>query len=392
MPQALPEDLSPEELMALGLNPGVAPDLTPEQVQQYVPPPPAQQTMLRTGSVTGNIVDKDNYLEALKRIHENQLLGRQKLAERAASLSGQADQLRKADMPVDLSALGALSDTLFGTNIAGHLKPTETKQTRAAELQSLQELLAKTEGKISDADLELLKTQLSGAQRTDEIQMRKDLAKLAGREKDEYRDEKRQAKEDALIEAQTTAISKRKEPLTGIVANLSSVDNILKRYPEGTLIPGYSSTDKVTPNWALNLMGDKEGLDLRQKVETIKSDVIKYYSGASASEKEVQRLAEGLGTKITQGPEQLREGLSELSKKMKEADLSIEAGYRPEAVKRYEERGGKTHKVFEGFDFGKASKEKSPQYKVGDTVNFNGVRMQLVAPDASNKANWVEVK
>lgn len=335
------------------LNPGVAPDLTEEQVQPYIPPGIVPvQNVYKTSNVTGNLIPVGNYMQGIQALQDYQTKNRMQQEENLLKLQAEADALKAKELPVDLSALAALSDTWFGGNLAKSMQPRETEATRQEQLQKMNELIEKTRGKINDQDVELLKTQLSGELRKDELQTSKQLKEAADKEK-------RDLKEEENVNKQVEKLSKRVEPLARIKSALGELDSTLVQYPEGVTPPGMSVGEKMTPNFLLTAFGKGEGPKFEQKVKGLLADVIQYYSGATAAEQEVRRQAESTGTKLTQSPAQLREGLKTLANKISEAQRTIEAGYTGEAVKEFRDRGGISSDDFKGYTFGVSSPAES---------------------------------
>lgn len=373
------------------LNPGVAPDLTEEQVQPYLPPQPQLVPVgntYKTSSVTGNLIPRDTYMQGIAALQDYQTKNRAIQEQELAQLQASAAALKQKELPVDLSALAALSDTWFGGNLAKSMQPKETAASRQDQLQQMNELISKARGKISDQDVELLKTQLSGEARKDETEQRLAMQKLLAEDKNAIAQEKRDQKNEDKIDKQVTAISTRTAPMAKITTNFQKVDEILKKYPEGSDVPGVgmdkvmgiSVPAKMIPQAFLA----EDAVELRKNAEALKSNVIQMISGTAAGEKEVARIESQTGTGWMDNPKTLRIGMEQLRDSMKAAQKEVEAGYLPEARQKHELQGGISSRVFDTYTFGK---DKGP--KVGDIKKGKSGSYIFKGGDQYDQKNWV---
>jgi len=95
----------------------------------------------------------------------------------------------------------------------------------------------------------------------------------------------------------------------------------------------------------------KDSSTFQQDLADLSANVIKYYSGATATEQEFARKKLGLGADWASTPKNLRNGLTKLSKMMEEAERTRESGYLPEAVQRVRENKGIVADSFTSLKF-----------------------------------------
>lgn len=372
------------------LNQGVAPDLTEDQVQPYIPPQPQLvpvQNTYKTSSVTGNLIPRDTYMQGIQALQDYQTKNRAAQEQDLARLQAEAAALKQKELPVDLSALAALSDTWFGGNLAKSMQPAETAAQRQEQLQKMNDLIEKSRGKISDQDVELLKTQLSGEARKDELEQRLAMQKLTQEERNALAKEKKDQKNEDKIDKQVTALSTRTAPMARITSNFQKVDEILKKYPEGSEVPGVGMNKVMGVDVPARMIPQaflpEDAVELRKNAEALKSNVISMISGTAAGEKEVARIESQTGTGWMDNPKTLRIGMEQLRDSMKAAQKEIESGYLPEAKQKHELQGGINSKVFDTYTFGKNKGPEVGIVKEGHV--FKG-------GNPGDPKNWVPLK
>lgn len=255
----------------------------------------------------------------------------------AENLRKRLGELEGKDIPLDLTALAALTDEWTGSNFAGVYRPQETKKDRTAATEKLRGQVLAAEQGLTGAELDMMKNQLNSQFQVEKFGF--DQSRAAA--DDDFRRRQLEAmksdKGDLRIEKDVQELHKRSgEMLPGVVDKLTKMDDILQR--SGKDLPGVGTGETWTPDFMLGA----DGQMLRQLGEDLRADVIKMYSGTAASDREVTRRLQAMGGAWKNTDEQFVQGLQFLRDSVAAKQASTEAAFRPEVTQTFKSRGGIT--------------------------------------------------
>ena len=346
----LPGGMTQSEVAVMDTSsPGSVPPQAPSQMFT-APSPPPPGSKAPSGSHSGAIpmIDRSDYDELVGRLNEK---GVNSLNQQQKGLDDQKSQILMAlehqDNKLDLSPLMALVDTWTGGNVSKGYSRPDYEQGNDTTRQ-LEAALQKGRNDMSGREVDLLKSQLGiESDRLSAQERSADRREAAKRHADSMALQ-RQTREDNLIERDVQKLGGVVGDTAPLVGKMQQVDSLLQKYGKGLDIPGIGATDA----WKPDLFVSEDGTNLRQVVAGIQSDVIRMYSGTAASEGEVRRIANGLGSRLTQGDEQFRYGMTELNQAIARAQAEKEARFRPEVRDTYRGRGGVDSRDLGGLKFG----------------------------------------
>jgi hypothetical protein len=128
---------------------------------------------------------------------------------------------------------------------------------------------------------------------------------------------------------------------------------------QGKNIPGYGTMAGMLPTWAVS----SEGKSLRQKMAKLFNVELKDRSGAAVIDSELERLKGEFGSGRWNDEQQLREGVTNYVRRLKEIANNVVSGSDPEAVEEYQRRGGRNmRQSFDGL-FSTATKKSATNQK-----------------------------
>lgn len=334
---------------ARDMGPPRAAMMPPQSNLMPIDPPKAPKG---SGSGAIPIVDRSDYEELISRLNEK---GVKSLKDQGEGLNHLRDQIGLAlanrNAGLDLSALASLTDAWTGSHLAhDYARPDYDKQNQT--IYGLEQALQRGRNDLSENELGLLKSQLGFEGERMAAKERAAAQAESRRQHDEEMKTRRAELADKNVESDIQRLGGVLGDSAPLVGKLQQVDTILNKYSAGSDIPGVGETDA----WKPDFFTSKDGTDLRQVVQGIQSDVIRMYSGTAASEGEVRRIANSLGSKLTQGDEQFRYGMQELNEAIHRAQAEKEARFRPEVVSKYRSRGGVNSEALSGLTYGAAQK------------------------------------
>ncbi len=166
------------------------PPATMAQAAQLAPPPPPvpRGTSGPAAEATPNAGATQALLDALG---GSQLESLKKQGLTTDALQAKLKALEGKDLPLNLGPIGALVDSWTGSHMAGAVGPSETAQSRAEQVQKLQDAVMKSQQGMSQDEINFMKDKLQAQYHAEDI---------AGRTKDRnlQRDFLAQQHQDAL--------------------------------------------------------------------------------------------------------------------------------------------------------------------------------------------------
>ena len=160
--------------------------------------------------------------------------------------------------------------------------------------------------------------------------------------------------------------TKLKGGIPEIRASLEIVNGIMGKYKDEEA-PGWMKlplTDTYVTTRNIPFATTEEGKQLRSNVETIQAMVVKRYSGAQASDREVRRKAKELGNALDDSPKSFRRAMREFSLKLAEAEKERELALSPGAKVIYEETPfSSKSEEFTKFEFSSPEQSKESTSK-----------------------------
>lgn len=188
---------------------------------------------------------------------------------------------------------------------------------------------------------------LSAGTVTPEKQAELDISREKANDADVYKqflmDQKTQAAEDRKeknLNTETERLSKQFESggLSDLTSAVENANTLLAPYlnQEGTDVPGFGEVAGMLPDLAVS----QEGKDLRQAYSSVRNSILKARSGGAVTDGEAARLLQELGEGTGMPDNQVVKGMSNVTTFLRDRIANIQAGYSPEAVQTYEQRGG----------------------------------------------------
>ena len=198
--------------------------------------------------------------------------------------------------------------------------------------------------------------------------VRQENARLAGMQRQETADlnktmktQEQDRKAAELRDKKTTAYSEVLQK-TNIPSAVATIENVERLIPKTGDIPGYGRVAGMLPDALVS----KEGEDIRQAVSSLFNIELKDRSGAAVTDQELNRLRKEFGEGSWKSDDQLRKGIEQYKKRLREVIRNIEAGFDPEAKAEYQSRGGR--------DFGSALGAPSENMKTIGGKKFRKVQ------------------
>lgn len=177
--------------------------------------------------------------------------------------------------------------------------------------------------------------------RQSELGLRREDLKLQREMTRQARQERIDDKKMAQNQAYAEKISKRMSE-TGAPEILGALNAIDQSLSQKGNIPGVGPVAGALPDFALS----SEGKKLRQRVENLKSAILKAQSGLTVSDKELEKINVQLGTGPGRTEQQLRDGVNNVKEMLNNKLKVVEAGYPKDALSIYSDAGGVTSDYF----------------------------------------------
>lgn len=308
-------------------------------------------------------VDMSNYnrlAEALEREGGAAVAAQQSGVD---ELLAHAQDLRTREGDIDLSPLLALADSWNpGSKIlSGYTRP-QSRAEREATLMGTEREIRQARGQVTDDQIGMLQSalgieqqRLTGQERAIDRQLTREgqqqMAHERAADRAAMREFTNSTKADVKFETDVQKLAKELgDAPANIKVNLRKLDGEIKAIGGGD-IPGVGPGAMYTPEF---LKSDK-GQNISQLAYDLTADLIKLQSGTAASESEVKRKLQTLGLGPTSSDRQFQTGLRNLQDKVQEGLRAKEAGFRPDVVKSYAERGGVTSGSLGSYSFGTAA-------------------------------------
>lgn len=309
------------------------------------------------------------------------------------NLQGTRRALLEQEPQADLSALYGLTDIWTGSNMQkGYNAPQspESRQAFAAKLQdqissvqngltkdqqqyladkikrqleqnnkkaerdlkaalSKQELLAKEEQRKIDRENKLSDMAWQRENRLADLEFQANLARelarinASGRAGD--RADRLADKQDARREKEIEALSKRLD-IGSSIPTLTELSDLTSKYTPETL-PGVGPGEKWKPDW----FKSDEAQHLDQLSFGLTSALLQAQSGKVVSESEVKRKQKELGMSFSSTPQAYMRGLNHARDQLYKTAKQAEAGYSPEVLREFKNRGGVSSEDLKGIQF-----------------------------------------
>ena len=206
-------------------------------------------------------------------------------------------------------------------------------------------------------------------QPTEYQQMRVDMQREQNQRMADDRARIQKESQDKALQAQTEKYSKTLES-TGLSDLLSAAERAKNAVSGEGDIPGYGEIVGALPDW----MSSQAGKDTRQSIAELQNALLKARSGGAVTPGEYDRLKSELGAGFGRGDANLRKGIANVTATLQNKMRNAQAGYSPEAVGLYEERGGLTGRNLNSTIKPPVSTETQPI--IGGKINYADPRVQ----------------
>ena len=201
-------------------------------------------------------------------------------------------------------------------------------------------------------------------------QARQDNLALRQDQMETNKDIRQTAKEDREIKQNENYVQKLstqadKSGLTELVSSIKDLDALLPT--DGSDVPGYGAT-ALTPD----VLTTEKGKNIRQRVANVSNALLKARSGGAVTPQEFDRAKAELGIGGGKDDQQLIQGIKNVKEMMHNKLRTIEAGYNPNIVQSFRDRGGISSDVFKPVVTKKEAAGQVPapaQRVVGESYN-----------------------
>lgn len=151
--------------------------------------------------------------------------------------------------------------------------------------------------------------------------------------------DKAEVAHEKFVNTQTEKMGKQFDS-SGVSELLSAVENANRQLApftkEGADVPGFGPMAGMLPDFAVS----QEGKDLRQAYASVRNSILKARSGGAVTDGEADRLLQELGEGTGMPDAQVITGMANVTGFLRDRIANIQAGYTPEAVQTYQDRGG----------------------------------------------------
>lgn len=175
-------------------------------------------------------------------------------------------------------------------------------------------------------------------------------------------------------------LSKRTEDTVGVVSSLKTLNSLLG--PEGfettQEVPGIGVGQgmlDVVPFG--NLLRSDKGKDVRAAAKDLSANVLRAYSGAAASDRELLRTLERLGQGDYSDDREFLQAIKRVRSFVAEQRKNAEAGAGPDATELFRQQGGETSDIVGGIGQGTAAPEAVAPPDTVPMVSKKGKRMNV---------------
>jgi hypothetical protein len=141
------------------------------------------------------------------------------------------------------------------------------------------------------------------------------------------------------LDSQTERYSKTLES-TGLSDLTAAAERANQAVAGDGDIAGYGEMVGALPDW----MVSGKGVDTRQEIANLQNAILKARSGGAVTPSEANRFMSELGAGFGRGDSNLRKGIANITASLQEKINNSRAGFSPEAVNQYEDRGGNVTK------------------------------------------------
>lgn len=206
----------------------------------------------------------------------------------------------------------------------------ETKRSNEArELHNKAVLAETTRGNDLSARTRLQAANIAASASMENAQATRDAAR-------ENASAARDAARTAKISGETTALSKQLEAvsLPNLMTSAGALDQTISKYEQG--IPGVGPVSSRIPV----LLQGPEGNKVRSQIQAVSNDLLRLYSGGAVTANEAERRATEMMAAGNFSAEDLRNAWPLVRGRINAAIRNVRAGYDPETVSIYEQRGG----------------------------------------------------
>jgi hypothetical protein len=124
-------------------------------------------------------------------------------------------------------------------------------------------------------------------------------------------------------------------------------------------IPGYGVVVGGFPDFAVS----SEGKSIRQEISGLQNAILKARSGGAVTPQEADRMMTELGAGLGRDDALLRKGISNVTNMLADKVQNAKAGFQPEVIERYKERGGMNLDINTGGERTVVKQQYSPSRK-----------------------------
>lgn len=264
------------------------------------------------------------------------------LAEQEKGLGSEMKNLQEAALYDPTSPISKLASSAYAKE--HNLNPEELGSISAKELASVPNLMkpVKQERQMVMPE-DKAKAALELAQKKADIDLKRQ------KELIDYRTSKipaqlnasKKSLDEKFIEGQTSKIPAALKDFVELDSKFKAVDDVLGKY--GTSLDTYSK-DVDLPGVSVPGIGrveiGEEAANLRSAMQNILNQEIKDLSGAAVSNTEMKRIQKGFAQGSFNTEEQMIKAMQDYKKAVATALANAKAGFVPEAVERFQTRGG----------------------------------------------------
>lgn len=149
------------------------------RVATQVPLRPEEEQYLKSQLLAGGqdvprgTMTPVNFDTVAKQLNQRELESLKQQGLTVEGLKKELENVRKSDMPVDLTPAAALVDAWTGSNFAKSYQPVETRKDRQATINQLQKAIQQGEGGLAENEIAILRNQLNMQFQKDNLDWKK---------------------------------------------------------------------------------------------------------------------------------------------------------------------------------------------------------------------------